>query len=257
MGRNLANIVLETHRTFTQYAQFARQADAALITMKERLNEYYRRAGICTRRISLPSIQAVRLIDMLLPNPGAVGIRQSVNIAHPGDHAHTHEYYLAKTGDKDSFYLFKFYDDERRWTRRYDPYNTKLHQRYSILSARGQDAGFDGLPSASANHYSCTMPLGETHLNIDVREELVRAFSGDYWHFNKSGEPVISAIITTDGKTTQPYDTLHLLETIYEVGGIKCPEKMQDYMKNLEQQKTAGAIRPARQGQALQRQRQP
>lgn len=271
MTRNLANIVLETHKTFAQYARSARETNEALMAIKRSLNEDFRRVGTYFRgadirsptskhysgRIPLPPIQAIQVINALLPEGGVLGIRQSVMIAEPGDHAHNHEYYLAKSGKTDPFYLFRLYDDETRWRKRNDTYNTKIHQCYSVLSSMGEDASFIHPLSAYSNPHLKTVRFDQSQLVIDIRWRFLKVFENDYLLFNKSGEPVIGAIVTTDGKTTQPYDTLHLLQTIYEIGGIKCPDKMQAYMKKLEQQQTAGAIRPANHTQAPQSHRQP
>jgi len=73
----------------------------------------------------------------------------------------------------------------------------------------------------------------EPAIHNHIQDNFLRFFESSYRQFNQSGQPVISAIITTDGKTTQPYDTFSLLSTIYTIGGAECPEKMLVYMEKL------------------------
>lgn len=214
MTRNLASIVLETHAIFTQYAQNSLQADAEALDNQS--------ACIFARR----PIEKIPLIEALLPEGGVLGIRQSVNTAEPGDHAHNHELYLGKFANN-AIYLFQTYDDESRWNNRKEIHNAKIHQSHTVLSHTGGHFNKSHPLSRPSKNKVRTRSANKTmlydlmlvRLEDELQGKFFRIFQEDYWHFNKSGEPVMRAIVTTDGKTTQPYDTLHLLKTIYAVGG--------------------------------------
>jgi len=120
MGRNLSRIVLETYHAFDVYAEAVREDLHWLNNGQE------------------GPPPAIILIDALLPQGGVLGIRQSVNIAKKGEHAHNHEYYVAKSGSgKDVVYLFIYYDDESRWKKRPIQLNARVYQSYSALSRVG------------------------------------------------------------------------------------------------------------------------
>jgi hypothetical protein len=66
-----------------------------------------------------------QFVDIILPNGGGLYVGQRRNILHRGQHDHLHRYYFGSKGYGDNkAYLFRLYDDERRWVKRKYPENT-------------------------------------------------------------------------------------------------------------------------------------
>jgi hypothetical protein len=191
-----------------------------------------------------------QFVDIILPNGGGLYVGQRRNIRHPGQHDHLHRYYFGSKGYGDNkAYVFRLYDDERRWVKRKYPENARIHNYSLSYNALGkyedlQSSRLDGCCSPYTS-LSYLHRSGIPYTDNRIHSYFSLYFERPEWEF-RNGNPLISAEVTYDGETVEPFDKLTLLKAMQETLGAKLPPLMLDYMDRLGRAKTAETLEDLR-----------
>ncbi len=184
-----------------------------------------------------------KFVDRVLPNGGVLYVGQRRNILHRGQHDHLHRYYFGSKGYGDNkAYVFRLYDDEKRWVKRKYPENARIHNYSLSYNALGtyedlERARLDGCCSPyTSSSYLPRNSIAYTDNRIHSYFSL--SFERPKWEF-RNGNPLITAEVTYDGETVKPFDKLTLLRAMQETLGAKLPPLMVNYMDRLGHAQTA------------------